>query len=68
MSLNRRKYLASSFHIQDKEQPDTQAQNLNGVPFEAKLALDDADALPIVRQAGTDGFRMASRPLFTVST
>nr|XP_039265536.1 FRAS1-related extracellular matrix protein 2-like [Styela clava] len=60
--------LLHQFKILDKEQPDTQQKDMNSVGFDAKLAVDDPEALPIVQQSGTDGFRMASRPLFTVTS
>jgi len=53
--------------MQDKEQPDTQDTEANNVQFNAKLAIDDLESQPIVKQPGTDGFRMDSAPLFTVS-
>lgn len=59
--------LLYQFKVLDKAQPDTQDQELNNVEFKAKLALDDPEALTLVRQAGTDGFRINSSPLFTVS-
>nr|XP_002119185.2 FRAS1-related extracellular matrix protein 2 [Ciona intestinalis] len=59
--------LRNRFKVLDKEQPDTQDTEANNVPFNAKLAIDDNEALQIVRQAGTDGFRMDSAPLFSVT-
>nr|CAB3247089.1 FRAS1-related extracellular matrix protein 2 [Phallusia mammillata] len=59
--------LRRRYKVLDKEQPDTQDTSANNVEFNARLALDDAESLPIVRQPGTDGFRMDSAPLFTVT-
>ena len=51
---------------QDKEQPDTEDDNLNSVPFNAVLAIDDPSAASLAEQPGADGFRMDSTPLFQV--
>uniref|UniRef100_H2YPT7 Calx-beta domain-containing protein n=1 Tax=Ciona savignyi TaxID=51511 RepID=H2YPT7_CIOSA len=59
--------LRNRYKVLDKEQPDTQDMASNDVPFNAKLAIDDNEALQIVRQPGTDGFRMDSAPLFSVT-
>uniref|UniRef100_A0A7N8WUF0 FRAS1 related extracellular matrix 2b n=1 Tax=Mastacembelus armatus TaxID=205130 RepID=A0A7N8WUF0_9TELE len=56
------------FKILDKAQPETQARSFGNVAFNAFLALDDPDALALVRQPGSDGFRMDSSALFQVST
>lgn len=53
--------------LQDKAQPETQAQSFGSVTFNALLAVDDPGALPLVRQPGSDGFRMDSSALFQVS-
>uniref|UniRef100_A0AAQ6ISN3 Calx-beta domain-containing protein n=1 Tax=Anabas testudineus TaxID=64144 RepID=A0AAQ6ISN3_ANATE len=55
------------FKIIDKAQPETQAQSFGSVTFNALLAVDDPGALPLVRQPGSDGFRMDSSALFQVS-
>nr|XP_033804567.1 FRAS1-related extracellular matrix protein 2 isoform X2 [Geotrypetes seraphini] len=56
------------FKILDKAQPETQATSFGNVLFNAKLAVDDAEALPLVRQPGSDGFKVDSAPLFQVSS
>lgn len=53
--------------LQDKAQPETQARVFGDVPFNAFLAVDDPGALALVRQPGSDGFRMDSTALFQVS-
>ncbi|XP_072315190.1 FRAS1-related extracellular matrix protein 2-like [Eucyclogobius newberryi] len=55
------------FKIIDKAQPETQARAFGSVGFNALLAVDDAGALPLVQQPGSDGFRMDSTALFQVS-
>uniref|UniRef100_UPI003AAE9547 FRAS1-related extracellular matrix protein 2b n=1 Tax=Centroberyx gerrardi TaxID=166262 RepID=UPI003AAE9547 len=55
------------FKIIDKAQPETQARSFGNVAFNAFLAVDDAGALALVRQPGSDGFRMDSSALFQVS-
>ncbi|XP_061419974.1 LOW QUALITY PROTEIN: FRAS1-related extracellular matrix protein 2-like [Lethenteron reissneri] len=55
------------FKILDKAQPETQAHSFGNVPFNARLAADDPEALPLVRQPGSDGFRVDSSPLFQVT-
>ena len=52
--------------IQDKEQPDTEDDDLNSVPFNAGLAIDDPNAATLAGQPGADGFQMDSTPLFQV--
>ncbi|XP_062275710.1 FRAS1-related extracellular matrix protein 2b isoform X1 [Scomber scombrus] len=56
------------FKIIDKAQPETQAKSFGNVAFNAFLAVDDPSALALVRQPGSDGFRMDSSALFQVST
>ncbi|TMS07337.1 FRAS1-related extracellular matrix protein 2 [Larimichthys crocea] len=56
------------FKIIDKAQPETQARAFGNVAFNAFLAVDDPGALPLVRQPGSDGFRIDSSALFQVST
>eukprot|EP00062_Callorhinchus_milii_P013911 gi/632962602/ref/XP_007897409.1/ PREDICTED: FRAS1-related extracellular matrix protein 3 [Callorhinchus milii] len=55
------------FKILDKAQPETQATGFGSVPFDAKLAIDVPDALSLVKQPGSDGFSLASSPLFQVA-
>ncbi|XP_059186594.1 FRAS1-related extracellular matrix protein 2b [Centropristis striata] len=55
------------FKIIDKAQPETQARSFGNVAFNALLAVDDPDALTLVRQPGSDGFRIDSSALFQVS-
>ncbi|XP_028818661.1 FRAS1-related extracellular matrix protein 2b [Denticeps clupeoides] len=55
------------FKIIDKAQPETQATAFGSVAFNALLAVDDPQALPLVRQPGSDGFRLDSTALFQVS-
>ncbi|XP_069098697.1 FRAS1-related extracellular matrix protein 3 [Pleurodeles waltl] len=55
------------FKILDKAQPETQARVFGDVSFEAKLAIDRPDALPLASQPGSDGFSLASDPLFQVA-
>ena len=52
--------------VQDKAQPETQAQAFGDVHFKATLAQDTPGALPLVRQPGSDGFTLSSSPLFQV--
>lgn len=51
---------------QDKAQPETQARTFGDVSFNAALAVDDPSALPLVRQPGSDGFRLDSTAMFQV--
>ncbi|KAG8452768.1 hypothetical protein GDO86_004527 [Hymenochirus boettgeri] len=55
------------FKILDKAQPETQSTKFGSVLFNARLAVDDPEALPLVRQPGSDGFKVDSTPLFQVS-
>ncbi|XP_038647842.1 FRAS1-related extracellular matrix protein 3 [Scyliorhinus canicula] len=55
------------FKILDRAQPESQAPTFGNVPFDAKLAIDAPDALPLVKQPGSDGFSFASAPLFQVA-
>ncbi|XP_053556187.1 FRAS1-related extracellular matrix protein 3 [Bombina bombina] len=59
--------LLHRFKILDKAQPETQARLFGDVPFDAKLAMDNPDALPLSRQPGSDGFSLSSSALFQVS-
>uniref|UniRef100_A0A8B9GXR1 FRAS1 related extracellular matrix 2b n=1 Tax=Astyanax mexicanus TaxID=7994 RepID=A0A8B9GXR1_ASTMX len=56
------------FKIIDKAQPETQARAFGSISFNALLAVDDPQALALVRQPGSDGFRVDSTALFQVST
>ncbi|XP_051542064.1 FRAS1-related extracellular matrix protein 2-like isoform X3 [Myxocyprinus asiaticus] len=55
------------FKIIDKAQPETQAKSFGDVGFNAMLAVDDPSALSLVKQPGSDGFRLDSTPLFQVA-
>ncbi|KAJ7997493.1 hypothetical protein DPEC_G00229600 [Dallia pectoralis] len=55
------------FKIIDKAQPETQASGFGDVGFNAVLAVDDPTALSLVRQPGSDGFRLDSTAMFQVA-
>uniref|UniRef100_A0A8C2JSQ5 FRAS1 related extracellular matrix 2a n=1 Tax=Cyprinus carpio TaxID=7962 RepID=A0A8C2JSQ5_CYPCA len=55
------------FKMIDKAQPETQAKSFGDVSFKALLAVDDPSALSLVKQPGSDGFRLDSTPLFQVA-
>uniref|UniRef100_A0A1A8P4P9 Fras1 related extracellular matrix protein 2a n=3 Tax=Nothobranchius TaxID=28779 RepID=A0A1A8P4P9_9TELE len=55
------------FKILDKAQPETQARGFGDVSFNAVLSVDDPSAAPLVRQPGSDGFRMDSTAMFQVA-
>uniref|UniRef100_A0A8C6QSG7 FRAS1-related extracellular matrix protein 2 n=2 Tax=Nannospalax galili TaxID=1026970 RepID=A0A8C6QSG7_NANGA len=55
------------FKIVDKSQPETQATSFGDVLFNAKLAVDDPEAILLVNQPGSDGFKVDSTPLFQVA-
>nr|XP_020040117.1 FRAS1-related extracellular matrix protein 2 [Castor canadensis] len=55
------------FKIVDKAQPETQATSFGNVLFNAKLAVDDPEAIVLVNQPGSDGFKVDSTPLFQVA-
>ncbi|KAG7217012.1 hypothetical protein INR49_027550 [Caranx melampygus] len=55
------------FKILDKAQPETQAQGFGDVSFNAVLAVDDPSAMSLVRQPGSDGFRVDSTAMFQVA-
>ncbi|KAF5911534.1 hypothetical protein HPG69_018698 [Diceros bicornis minor] len=55
------------FKIVDKAQPETQATSFGNILFNAKLAVDDPEALLLVNQPGSDGFKVDSTPLFQVA-
>lgn len=59
--------LLHRFKIVDKAQPETQTTSFGNVLFNAKLAVDDPEAVLLVNQPGSDGFKVDSRPLFQVS-
>lgn len=52
--------------LKDKAQPETQITSFGNVLFNAKLAVDDPEAILLVNQPGSDGFKVDSRPLFQV--
>lgn len=56
----------SNIHHQDKAQPETQARAFGDVSFNAVLAIDDPSAMSLVRQPGSDGFRLDSTAMFQV--
>uniref|UniRef100_A0A3Q3DXS4 Uncharacterized protein n=2 Tax=Hippocampus comes TaxID=109280 RepID=A0A3Q3DXS4_HIPCM len=56
------------FKIIDKDQPETQARHFGGVAFNAVLALDDPSAARLVRQPGSDGFKLDSGAMFQVAS
>lgn len=60
-------FVTHHFCFQDKAQPETQALRFGDLNFNAVLAMDDPSALPLVKQPGSDGFRLDSTPLFQVS-
>uniref|UniRef100_A0A2K5NFU3 FRAS1 related extracellular matrix 2 n=1 Tax=Cercocebus atys TaxID=9531 RepID=A0A2K5NFU3_CERAT len=55
------------FKIVDKAQPETQATSFGNVLFNARLAVDDPEAILLVNQPGSDGFKVDSTPLFQVA-
>uniref|UniRef100_A0A3Q2CQN1 FRAS1 related extracellular matrix 2a n=1 Tax=Cyprinodon variegatus TaxID=28743 RepID=A0A3Q2CQN1_CYPVA len=55
------------FKILDKAQPETQTREFRDVSFNAVLAVDDPSALSLVRQPGSDGFRLDSTAMFQVA-
>uniref|UniRef100_A0A665V9D0 FRAS1 related extracellular matrix 2a n=1 Tax=Echeneis naucrates TaxID=173247 RepID=A0A665V9D0_ECHNA len=55
------------FKILDKAQPETQATVFGDVGFNAMLAVDDPSAVSLVRQPGSDGFRLDSTAMFQVA-
>ncbi|KAG8007986.1 FRAS1-related extracellular matrix protein 2 [Nibea albiflora] len=55
------------FKIIDKAQPETQARAFGDVAFNALLAVDDPSAMSLVRQPGSDGFRLDSTAMFQVA-
>ncbi|XP_035288338.1 FRAS1-related extracellular matrix protein 2-like isoform X1 [Anguilla anguilla] len=56
--------LLHRFKIIDKAQPETQARFFGNADFGAVLALDDPEALSLVKQPGSDGFRVDSAAMF----
>ncbi|KAM6907319.1 FRAS1-related extracellular matrix protein 2a [Xenentodon cancila] len=55
------------FKILDKAQPETQARTFGDVSFNAVLAVDEPSAASLVRQPGSDGFRLDSTAMFQVA-
>uniref|UniRef100_A0A8B9H3L6 FRAS1 related extracellular matrix 2a n=1 Tax=Astyanax mexicanus TaxID=7994 RepID=A0A8B9H3L6_ASTMX len=62
-----RQIILFSDKAEDKAQPETQAQSFGDVGFNALLAVDDPSAISLVKQPGSDGFRLDSAPLFQVA-
>ncbi len=56
------------FVPQDKGAPFTQVERFRDIPFNARLASEDVDAIDLVQQPGADGFSMDCEPLFKVSS
>lgn len=54
-------------YLKDKAQPETQVTSFGNILFNAKLAVDDPEAILLVNQPGSDGFKVDSAPLFQVS-
>ncbi|XP_069747817.1 FRAS1-related extracellular matrix protein 2-like isoform X2 [Narcine bancroftii] len=52
------------FKILDKAQPETQDPYFGNIAFNARLAIDDAEAIALATQPGSDGFHVDSSPLF----
>ncbi|XP_037655980.1 FRAS1-related extracellular matrix protein 2 isoform X2 [Choloepus didactylus] len=59
--------LLHRFKIVDKAQPETQATSFGNILFNAQLAVDDPEAVLLVNQPGSDGFRVDSAPLFQLT-
>ncbi|XP_066093052.1 FRAS1-related extracellular matrix protein 2 [Saccopteryx bilineata] len=59
--------LLHRFKIVDKAQPETQTTSFGNILFNAKLAVDDPEAILLVNQPGSDGFKVDSAPLFQVA-
>ncbi|XP_036106059.1 FRAS1-related extracellular matrix protein 2 [Molossus molossus] len=59
--------LLHRFKIVDKAQPETQVTSFGNILFNAKLAEDDPEAVVLVNQPGSDGFKVDSTPLFQVA-
>ncbi|XP_020845600.1 FRAS1-related extracellular matrix protein 3 [Phascolarctos cinereus] len=55
------------FKILDRAQPETQARRFQNVSFNAHLATDHVEALPLAKQPGSDGFSLSSAALFQVA-
>ncbi|XP_068600398.1 FRAS1-related extracellular matrix protein 2-like [Brachionichthys hirsutus] len=55
------------FKILDKERPETRARVFGDVSFNAVLAVDDPSATALVRQPGSDGFRLDATAMFQVA-
>ncbi|XP_055493466.1 FRAS1-related extracellular matrix protein 2-like [Leucoraja erinacea] len=56
------------FKILDKAQPETQDVYFGNLAFNARLAIDDYEALGLATQPGSDGFHVDSSPLFQVTS
>lgn len=55
------------FKVLDRLNPETEQKSFGNIDFKALLAVDDPEADDLVNQAGSDGFRIESTPLFKVS-
>ena len=53
-------------HFQDRLAPSTITTEFDNVRFNALFAFDDDKADDLVNNAGADGFRLDSEPLFKV--
>ena len=53
-------------HFQDRLAPSTITSEFDNVRFNAMFALDDDKANDLVNNAGADGFKLDSEPLFKV--
>ncbi|XP_078259348.1 FRAS1-related extracellular matrix protein 2-like [Rhinoraja longicauda] len=60
--------LLYQFKILDKAQPETQDMYFGSLAFNARLAIDDYEALGLATQPGSDGFHVDSSPLFQVTS
>ncbi|KAK6168396.1 hypothetical protein SNE40_020939 [Patella caerulea] len=58
--------LQHTFKIVDKGAPYSVVETFRDIPFNAKLASEDQDALPLVLQPGADGFQIDCSPMFKV--
>lgn len=58
--------LQYQFKVVDKNDPQTVVGDVQGVPFNAQLAVDDVGTTPVSQHAESDGFSFDCRPLFAV--
>lgn len=54
------------FLLQDKGAPFSVVEKFRDIPFKATLAVDDPEAVQLVRQPGADGFSLNCQPIFQV--